>query len=187
MVQSPVKLLTLAEFLRLPETKPASEFFEGQIRQKPMPSGKHSSIQTELAALINQALRKQRLGRAFTELRCSFGGRSIVPDIAVFEWSRIARDGNGEVADRLEEAPGWAIEILSPQQSQTQVTKKLLFCLAQGSSLGWLVDPAEQTVFVYGDGGRVQVFEAGAQGLPVPEFAGVLRLTVADLFGLLLD
>ena len=63
-----------------------------------MPSGKHSSIQTELAALINQTLRKHRLGRALTELRCSFGGRSIVPDIAVFEGSQIMRDGNGEVA-----------------------------------------------------------------------------------------
>ena len=187
MVQSPAQLITLAEFLRLPETKPTSEFFEGQIRQKPIPSGKHSSIQTELAALINQTLRKQRLGRAFTELRCSFGGRSIVPDIAVFEWSQIVRDANGEVADRFEVAPSWAIEILSPQQSQTQVTKKLLFCLAQGSSLGWLVDPGEQTVLVYGGGGRVQVLDQGSQGLPVPEFAAGLGVTVADLFGLLLD
>jgi len=31
MVQTPAKPITLAEFLTLPETKPASEFIDGQI------------------------------------------------------------------------------------------------------------------------------------------------------------
>jgi Uma2 family endonuclease len=31
MVQAPKKTLTLEEFLRLPETKPASEYINGQI------------------------------------------------------------------------------------------------------------------------------------------------------------
>jgi Uma2 family endonuclease len=53
MVQVPVKVLTLAEFLQLPETKPASEYTDGQILQKPMPQEEHSAIQTELAAAIN--------------------------------------------------------------------------------------------------------------------------------------
>jgi len=44
MVQTPVKTLTLTEFLELPETKPACEFIDGMIIQKPMPQGKHSTI-----------------------------------------------------------------------------------------------------------------------------------------------
>ncbi len=44
MVQSPVKVMTLAEFLLIPETKPANEFIDGQIIQKPMPQGKHSAV-----------------------------------------------------------------------------------------------------------------------------------------------
>ena len=40
--------LTLEEFLQQPETKPASEFINGKIRQKPMPQGEHSTIQAEL-------------------------------------------------------------------------------------------------------------------------------------------
>lgn len=43
MVQTPAKPLTLDEFLKLPETKPASEFIDGQIIQKAMPQGKHST------------------------------------------------------------------------------------------------------------------------------------------------
>lgn len=42
------KLITLEEFLKLPETKPASEFINGRIYQKPMPQGKHSRIQLKL-------------------------------------------------------------------------------------------------------------------------------------------
>ena len=41
--------LSLEEFLKLSETKPASEYIDGRIYQKPMPQGKHSTIQTELA------------------------------------------------------------------------------------------------------------------------------------------
>jgi Uma2 family endonuclease len=53
MVQTPLKCLTLEAFLALPETKPASEFIAGQIVQKPMPKGKHSTIQSDLGAVVN--------------------------------------------------------------------------------------------------------------------------------------
>ncbi|NET50482.1 MAG: Uma2 family endonuclease, partial [Merismopedia sp. SIO2A8] len=41
MVRSLAKKLTLSEFLNLPETKPASEYIDGQIIKKPMPQGEH--------------------------------------------------------------------------------------------------------------------------------------------------
>ena len=117
MVQVPSKLLTLDDFLQLPETKPASEYIDGQIIQKPMPQGKHSVIQGELVPAINQAVKSQRIARAFLELRCTFGGRSTVSDVSVFVWDRIPRDKNGEVANVFPLAPDWTIEILSSDQS----------------------------------------------------------------------
>ncbi len=71
MVQSPVKVLTLEGFLKLPETEPASEYINGHIIQKPMPQGEHSAIQTELATAINAVLKPRRIARAFSELRCA--------------------------------------------------------------------------------------------------------------------
>jgi Uma2 family endonuclease len=44
MVEAASKKLTLEEFLKLPETKPASEYVDGQIFTKPMPQGKHSTL-----------------------------------------------------------------------------------------------------------------------------------------------
>jgi Uma2 family endonuclease len=57
MVQTPIRQITLEEFLALPDTKPASEYIDGEIIQKPMPQGQHSIIQIELGMEINQALR----------------------------------------------------------------------------------------------------------------------------------
>ena len=47
MVQASTKTLTLDEFIKLPETKPANEYINSQIIPKPMPQGKHSTIQSE--------------------------------------------------------------------------------------------------------------------------------------------
>ena len=81
MVETLPKSLTLQEFLKLPETKPASEYIDGEIIQKPMPQGQHSVIQGELTSAANTAVKPQKVARAFPELRCIFGGRAIVPDV----------------------------------------------------------------------------------------------------------
>ena len=132
MVQTPVKPLTLEEFLKLPETKPACEFIDGEIIQKPMPQGKHSTVQLDLGSAINLALKPQKIARAYSELRCNFGDRSVIPDISVFTWERIPRDKDGKVSNLFETAPNWVIEILSPDQNQTKVIRNILYCLAHG-------------------------------------------------------
>lgn len=49
--------LTLEEFLKLPETEPASDFINGEIIQKPMPQGEHSLLQATLCETINRIAR----------------------------------------------------------------------------------------------------------------------------------
>jgi Uma2 family endonuclease len=187
MLQTPAKLLTLGEFLKLPETTPASEYVDGKVIQKPMPQGKHSSIQTEMATTINAVVRSKKIARAFTELRCTFGGRSIIPDVAVFTWPQISRDENGEIANVFQVAPDWTVEILSPDQNQTKVTKNILHCLDHGAEMGWLIDPAEKTIFVSQRQQQALVFDLPQQKIPLPTFAQGLILTVEDVFNWLLD
>ena len=187
MVRSPTKSITLQEFLQLPETKPANEYIRGKIIPKPMPQGKHSTIQGELVPTINTVVKPKRIARAFPELRCTFGDRSTVPDIAVFAWNRIPRDENGEVANAFLIAPDWTIEILSPDQSQTKVTKNILHCLKHKTQMGWLIDPLEQTVFVFRPKQETEVFDEPSSLLPVPSFASELQLTVGNLFAWLLE
>lgn len=187
MVQAPSRTLTLAEFLQLPETKPTSEYIDGQIIQKPMSKGKHSVIRGELVPAINGVLKRKRIARAFPELRCTFGGRSTVPDVAVFLWDKIPRDENGEVADIFLVSPDWTIEILFPEQGQTRVTKNILHCLRHGTEVGWLIDLGEQTVFVYRTKQEPEVLDKPEQVIPVPSFANELKLTIQELFAWLLE
>jgi Uma2 family endonuclease len=187
MVTTQSKSITLEEFLALPETKPGSEYIDGKIIQKPMPKGKHSAIQTELSTAINVVLKPQKIARAFSELRCTFGGRSTVPDVTVFTWDRIPRDDNGEIADIFKAAPDWTIEILSPEQSQTKVTRNILHCLDNGTQIGWLIDPQEQSVLVYFRSQQPTFFEAATDVLPVPDFAQTFQLTIEKLFAWLLE
>ncbi|MEG3845685.1 Uma2 family endonuclease [Microcoleus sp. herbarium19] len=183
LIQSQSKI-SLEEFLLLPETKPASEYVDGQIYQKSMPQGKHSTLQFEFPSAINRVGKPQKLAYAFPELRCTFGGRSIVPDIAVFEWSRIPLNANGEIENRFEIVPDWTIEILSPEQNPTRVINNILFCLNHGAKLGWLIDPEEKLVLVFKPQQQPEAKE-NQDILPVFDVLSDLQLSAADLFELL--
>jgi Uma2 family endonuclease len=172
--------LALEEFLQLPETKPASEFIDGRIYQKPMPQGKHSRLQSKLSATINQVAEDPKIALAFTELRCTFGGRSIVPDIAVFSWNRIPFDAEGEIENAFQASPDWTIEILSPDQSPTKVISNILHCLRHGSKLGWFVDPKERGIIAFLPDQQPIEF-SGQDVVPVLE-AIELELTVEQVF-----
>jgi len=181
MVVATKLTISLAEFLQLPETKPASEYIDGKIYQKPMPQGKHSRLQKRLLDEISELGEPQKLVCPFPELRCTFGGRSIVPDIAVFEWSRIPLDGDGEIANRIEIAPDWIIEILSPDQSPNQVIKKIVFSINHGTKLGWFADPSDKSVIVFVPNQLPEV-KSDTDILPVLSVLGDWQLSAAELF-----
>jgi len=181
MVIAPVKSLSLKQFLEMPETKPASEYINGQIYQKPMPQGKHSIVQTRLSAAVNQTGIAARTAHAFTELRCTFGDRSLIPDIAVFEWSRIPFDSDGEIPNDFLIYPDWTIEILSPAQGSNRVTGNILHCLRYGCRLGWLVDPGDRSILAFLPKQEPVLYE-GDDRLPVLEEIS-LELTVNQVFG----
>ena len=173
-------VITLEEFLKLPETKPASEYVDGKIIQKPMPKGRHSRLQGKLCAAINDVTEASKIAYAFPELRCTFGGRSTVPDLSVFLWDNIAFN-NGEVADNFHLAPDWTIEILSPEQKPNKVIGNILHCLSGGSKLGWFIDPEDKSVLVFLPEQQPQLLQ-GKELLPVLKEIQ-LKLTTAELFG----
>lgn len=149
MAIAPSPPITLSEFLALPfiEESPAWEWIDGVMRQKPMGGGKHSTLQKRLVAAIDQANSEYE---AFPELRCTFGDRSVVPDVVVLSVSKLPLDEQGEITGAgIEFSPDWVIEILSPGQSQTRVTGNILYCMKHGTQLGWLIDPNEASILVY--------------------------------------
>jgi Uma2 family endonuclease len=182
MVQTPIRQITLEEFLALPDTKPASEYIDGEIIQKPMPQKQHSIIQKKLLFAIDPILSDAGIGQAFPELRCTFGGRAVVPDVVVFEEANISYDENEDAINVVSIPPDWTIEILSPEQSTTKVLKNINHCLAHGTQMGWLIDPIDRSVFVISADRTLQIIDEPSTILPVPEFAKSVQLTVEQLF-----
>jgi len=175
------KNVTLPEFLNLSyiDESPAWEYINGEVIQKPMGGGKHSTLQKRLVVAIDQAGSEYE---AFPELRCTFGNRSVVPDVAVVASNQLPLDQDGDITSTgIEFAPNWVIEILSPDQSQTRVTGNLLHCLKHGSQLGWLIDPNERSVLTYQPACLPDLLTGDD---PLPALKGIpLNLSAKQIFG----
>ncbi len=169
MTFAPTPTTSLDRFLQTAdiEASPAWEYVAGQIRQKPMPQAHHSRLQLKLADAINDAAEADEIAAAFPELRCTFGERSIVPDIAVLRWSKIPFSPAGALEPgAIPYPPDWTIEILSPGQSATKVIANILACLTCGTELGWLIDPGDRAIFGFRPQQELQLYR-NRERLPV--------------------
>jgi len=172
--------LTLEEFLKLPETKPPNEYIDGQIIPKPVPKTRHSRLQGKLINAINEVTEAKQIAYAFPELRCTFGNRSIIPDIAVYCWQHIALDENGEPLDNVIIAPDWTTEILSPEQSSNRVAGNILHCLKYGCQLGWLVDPEDHSILVFQPQQQPELFQHNDELTVLEEVELVLLMSTTN-------
>ncbi len=176
--------LSLEAFLALPETQPASEYTHGSITQKPIPKGKHSRLQSRFSREIDLIAEEPQIALALTELRCTFAGRSIVADIAVIRWQNLPLDAHGEISNQFNHPPDWIIEILSPDQSSVLVIEKILFCLKEGSEIGWLIDPATKSIIIFQNGTTQIYFAKTKTQQPLTLLAGLetWQITASDIF-----
>ncbi|WP_271254321.1 Uma2 family endonuclease [Pseudanabaena sp. Chao 1811] len=179
--------ITLDRFLSQPETKPASEYIDGSIYQKPVPQGQHSRLQLKFCNTVNAVTEDKQIALALPELRCTFGNRSIVPDVAVFQWQRLPVNAEGEIENVFSIYPDWVIEILSPEQSPMRVIGNILHCLKHGTEMGWLLFPKERSLLIFQrDRQPIEINSEinSAQKLLVPSFLETeLSLTVDQVFG----
>jgi Uma2 family endonuclease len=181
------KAITLDEFLRLPEIdeRPYLEYIDGRIEAKVSPQKKHGILEKRLINHIDAYAEPRQLGQTFPELRCTFAGRSIIPDVVFLLDDHIETDKEGEVLDPTLWPPDIHVEIVSPDQSLRKCREKLAFSTANGCPLGWLIDPGRRTVSVYRLGQCVERLPVDGElkGAPVlPAY----RLPVAELFGWLI-
>jgi Uma2 family endonuclease len=176
--------LTLDDFLKMPEIDehPYLEYHSGRIEAKMSPQGKHSRIETKLAARLDAFGEERGLGGAFVELRCTFAGRSLVPDIVFLREEHIETDLTGEILELTLRPPDIHMEVISPTRSASKCREKLAFSIANGCPLGWLIDPSRKMVHVYRPGRPPQPLAANGFLDGEPVLPGY-RLPVTELFG----
>lgn len=100
------------------------------------------------------------------------------PDVLLYDELRRYDQLNVKWSDK---PPTLVVEVLSPNDRWSKVTRRLAEYLGSGSPLVWLVDPEDQTVTVYRPGQLPQVFE-GTDELTGDGVLPDFRCRVADFF-----
>ncbi len=140
------KLLTYAEWLKLPEAEGIEEVVNGEIRRMPPNKIIHADTVEKLADLL-----KAKLDQRTTKVRVSTFGLVIrrdplttrVPDIAVFIRSNVV-----EMDGYIHSAPELVVEVLSPANTRTERAEKLRDYENLGVPEVWVLSPEAETVEV---------------------------------------
>jgi len=174
-------MVTLEEFLAQPETTPPREYVAGQVVERPALAERERWLRADLATLLYGWARTTGRGAVATEVRCTFGGGSYVPDVVYF--AERPAEGAGSAAG-LVATPDFVAEICPAAVDPAWFAARMAEYVAHAVRLAWLIDPAEQVVTVYAPGEGPQRVTAGGMldgGAVLPGFF----LYVDDLFAVL--
>ncbi|MCS6918384.1 MAG: Uma2 family endonuclease [Fimbriimonadales bacterium] len=175
--------VSAAEFERLYTGKRA-ELRRGQVREYMPAGGRHGLVAVRIGAELAQAAQRARAGVAFaaeTGFVLQHGETESVmaPDAAFVRYERLPEEGVPSGFCRF--APDLAVEVVSPNDSYTDVREKVGDWLAGGVQAVWVVDPQRRTVEVWRADGSVQSLTEDA-ALEAPDLLPDFRLLVRDLF-----
>ena len=163
-------LMSVDEYLRL-NCKPACEYRDGVLTQKPMPTLNHSLIQGRIIQLLLNEYTDFLTGpELHVRLREQ---RFLVPDIAVLRKDRIHPPYPTEPIHLC-------IEILSPDDRFRDVVAKCEEYLAWGVPMVWIIDPVNRVAWEFGPNRLLHEVPAGGS-LTAPEIA----IPLAEIFSIL--
>jgi Uma2 family endonuclease len=158
----PVAAVSVEEYLAT-SYKPACDYLDGVLRQKPMPTWKHGLLQGHFMQLINTGFPKFAAASEVTvRIR---EGKYFVPDVVVQSRDRIQDPYPTEPVHLC-------IEILSPDDRMSEVLAKCEEYHAWGVPTVWIADPDNERAWEYRAGQRPKEIAAGASltadGIVVP-------------------
>lgn len=113
-------------------------------RGKPMPSLNHAAIQVNLVGLLFANYRERY--RILSELNVQTDNRKRIPDIALYPPMQL--DFSSDQSTVEHPALG-VVEILSPDQSLSELVDKSKEYFESGVQSYWLVLPALRTIYVF--------------------------------------
>ena len=193
MADAPAKtdMLTIEEYIRLYESEGAFELIHGERVQIMPPLAGHSYIVNLLYKLLMQFLAKNPVGEVFVEvpfvLPDTDTGRwvkgSRVPDVAFFAADRL-KSYMEQTSDWQNKpfmiVPDLVVEVVSKNDSYSDVTEKVELYLQDGVRLIWVIDPHRRKVVVHE--GSSQMTLSADDTLSGGEVAPDFSVSVGALF-----
>ncbi len=133
------KRITVAEYLGMPETNKPQELAYGILREPPAPLYGHQATVTHMTGLLNQFVRRTKLGVVCVSPVDVVLDRQralvVQPDI-IF----VSAERAGIISDRVWGAPDLVVEVLSPKTASRDRTTKLGWYAQYGVKECWFVD-----------------------------------------------
>jgi Uma2 family endonuclease len=158
--------LTLDQFLALPETEDGThyELSEGELITLPASSYHHGAIMSKIVQILAVALDPKKYivvcGDAGFILKADPHSATVRgADVAVNKRETI---GTIPETGYLAQAPLLAVQVVSPNNSATDLERKVSQYLAAGTMEVWLLSPETQRLHMYAHGTReIKIYEFG--------------------------
>ena len=181
--------ITLDEFTHLYETEGAFEIIRGERIQLMLPVSLHGAISKRPVTIL-LAFEAQGIGEVFYEMHfvlldeSDWVKASLVPDVMFFAAERLQKYRK-EMSNWEEKpfvlVPDLATEIVSKNDSYSDINDKVQLYLQDGVRLVWVIDPKRQQVTVYAPGTPTQFLSAD-DNLNGVDFIPGFEMSVASLF-----
>lgn len=144
------QLITAQDFWEMlqGEEEKHIELLDGVINRMAPTGLIHGTITTELTLLIGNFVKKHKLGlvtAAETGFRLN-ENTVIAPDVAFIRADRIPN----EIPDGFAPfAPDLAVEVMSPGNTMTEMSRKVDLLFGHGTKIVWIIHPKTKSVDVY--------------------------------------
>jgi Uma2 family endonuclease len=145
-----IPLLTLDEYMALPDDGQRHELRAGLILAEPPPFPRHGQIQVRLSGMLREFVEPRGLGAVLADsgyLLSRDPATVLGPDVSFVRRDRF--DAEQAARGYFSGAPDLAAEVLSPANRSAEIHAKVADYLAAGSILVWVIDPQHEVVTVY--------------------------------------
>jgi len=169
--------MTADELLQLPSDGWRYELVEGEL-QKMSPTGeRHGYIAAGITASLYTFVRARKLGRVYTAdagYRLSANPDTVrAPDV-----SFVSSERAEESMRYMQGPPDLAVEVVSPNDTYSEIEKRIAEFLRAGASAVVIVDPSTKTARIHRSSGVTAV----AETIDLPDILPGWSLSLSELF-----
>lgn len=181
-LNKPLTIEDFEEYIALPENRDRLlEFINGEIVEK-LPTQLHAFIVSLLSLFLGNYLELNRIGWALTKASYQVPGDDFSP---IPDFSFVLSEGRTlTTKGAAPYMPELAVEIQSPDDSQSKMERKKDAYLVRGTKIVWLIYPTARRVDVFKPGEEKRELREG-DTLTGDDLLPGLAINVSDLFEML--
>lgn len=181
MVEAKTRLVNADDLVQMPDDGHKYELRRGELIKMAPAGDEHGEIGTNALAFLWNHVRPNKLGVVFsadTGFRLESDPDTVrTPDVGFISRERRPPRSQGY----LSVPPDLAIEVVSPNDSASDVHEKVAEYLAAGSRLVWVIYPRTRTVVIHRANGTIEERRVG-QSLEGEDVVPGFSCAVAQLF-----